>query len=337
MKSHQVTIKDIAKILGISASTVSRALKDHPDISTETKNKVKELAEKLKYKPNAIALSLQSNKSHIIGIIVPQIVHHFFSTVISGIEEYAADKGYNIIITQSNESPEKEISNCRTLLSGRVDGMIISRTKDTENFDHFKNILNTGIPIVFFDRTCHGIKTDKVIIDDYKAAYDATEYLIKTGCKKLIHFGGPENLKISSKRMWGFADALKRNNIPFTENLVYKADTFEEGRQLIFELHKKNDLPEGIFTVNDMTAAGAMSALNELKIKIPEEISIFGFTNGIISEITSPSLSTVEQNGYLMGYTAAEILINKIENESDEIISKVIPTRLIIRKSTKHL
>lgn len=337
MKSHQVTIKDIAKILGISASTVSRALKNHPDISTDTKNKVKKLAEKLKYKPNAIALSLQSNKSHIIGIIVPQIVHHFFSTVISGIEEHAVDKGYNIIITQSNESPNKEIANCQTLLSGRVDGMIISKTKDTENFDHFKNILNTGIPIVFFDRTCHGLKTDKVVIDDYKAAYDATKYLIKTGCKNLIHFAGPENLKISSKRMWGFADALKRNDIHFDENLVYKADTFKEGRRLIFELHKKNKLPDGIFTVNDMTAAGTMSALSELKIKIPEEVSVFGFTNGVISTITSPSLSTVEQNGYLMGYTAAEILINKIENETDKTVSKIIPTKLVIRESTRHL
>ena len=337
MKSHQITIKDIAKMLGISTSTVSRALKDHPDISDETKQKVKKLAEKLKYKPNTIALSLKSNRSHIIGIIVPQIVHHFFSTVISGIEEYAADKGYNIIITQSNESPEKEIANCQTLLSGRVDGMIISRTKDTENFDHFRNILGTGTPIVFFDRTCHGIKTDKVIIDDYKAAYDATEYLIKTGCKKLLHFSGPENLKISSKRMWGFADALKKNDLHFSQNLVFKADTFKEGRELIFKLHKKNNLPEGIFTVNDMTAAGAMSALNELGIKIPEEISVFGFTNGIVSKITSPSLSTVEQNGYLMGYSAAEILINKIENDTDEIISKIIPTKLIIRESTKKI
>ncbi|NOZ34014.1 MAG: LacI family transcriptional regulator [Chlorobi bacterium] len=337
MKSHQVTIKDIAKILDISASTVSRALKDHPDISIETKNKVKKLADKLKYKPNAIALSLQSNKSHIIGIIVPQIVHHFFSTVISGIEELAADKGYNIIITQSNESQKKELDNCQTLLSGRVDGMIVSRTKDTENFDHFRNILNTGTPIVFFDRTCHGIKTDKVIIDDYKAAYDATEYLIKTGCKNLLHFAGPKNLKISSKRMWGFADALKRNNLSFNEEMIYSADNFSKGYNLTYELYKNNHLPDGIFTVNDMTAAGTLSALNELKIKVPEEISVFGFTNGIISQITSPSLSTVEQNGYLMGYSAAEILINKIENETTDIISKIIPTKLIIRNSTKKL
>ncbi len=337
MKIHQVTIKDLAKKLGISASTVSRALKDHPDISDETKKKVQELAKSLNYKPNAIALSLKSSRSHIIGLIVPQIVHHFFSSVISGIEEYAAEKSYNIIITQSNENPEKEILNCKTLLSGRVDGMIVSRTKDTENFDHFQNVLNTGTPIVFFDRTCHGINTDKVIIDDYKAAYNATEYLIKTGCKTLLHFSGPEKLKISAKRMWGFVDALKKNNIPFQENMIIKADSFEEGRRMIFELHKKNKLPDGLFTVNDMTAAGAISALNELNIKIPDEISVFGFTNGAISEITSPSLATVEQNGYLMGWSAAEILINKIENDTKEIISKVIPTKLVIRNSVKRI
>ncbi len=337
MKSHQITIKDIAKMLGISASTVSRALKDHPDISTETKEKVKGLAKKLNYKPNAIALSLQSNRSRIIGIIVPQIVHHFFSTVISGIEEYAAKKAYNIIITQSNESSEKEIDNCRTLLSGRVDGMIVSRTKDTEDFSHFRNVLKTGTPIVFFDRTCHGIKTDKVIIDDYKAAFEATEYLIKTGCKNLLHFSGPENLKISSKRMWGFADALKRNGFNFDENLILQADTFKKGKELIFKLHKEGKLPDGIFTVNDMTAAGVLNALNELNVKVPGEVSVFGFTNGIISKMTYPQLSTVEQNGYLMGYTAAEILINKIENETEEITTKIISTKLIIRNSTKKI
>jgi len=218
-----------------------------------------------------------------------------------------------------------------------VDGIIISRTKDTENFDHFRNVLNTGTPIVFFDRTCHGINTDKVVIDDYKAAYEATEYLIKTGCKNLLHFSGPENLKISSKRMWGFADALKKNNFPFNENLIIKADSFDEGRKMIFKLHKENKLPDGLFTVNDMTAAGAMSALNELKIKIPEEISVFGFTNGIISQITSPALATIEQNGHLMGYTAAEILINKIENETNDVLTKILPTKLIIRNSTRHL
>ncbi len=337
MKHRQTTIKDIAKALGISASTVSRALKNHPDISRQTKEKVKQLAAKLKYKPNAIARSLQSNKSHIIGIIVPQIVHHFFSTVISGIEKYTGEKGYNIIITQSNEQLKKEIQNCQTLLSGRVDGIIVSSTKETEDFKHFDRILQAGIPLVFFDRTYHGISTDKVVIDDYKAAYKATEYLIKTGCKRLIHFSGPEKLRISSKRMWGFADALKKNNLHFDDSSVFKADTFEEAYKLTGQLFKQNNLPDGFFTVNDMAAAGVIKSLNELKIKIPDEVSVFGFTNELISKTTNPTLSSVEQNGYLMGYTAAEILINKIENHTDEIISKIIPTELIIRNSTKRL
>ncbi|MCD4793906.1 MAG: LacI family transcriptional regulator [Bacteroidales bacterium] len=335
MRSLQVTIKDIAKQLGISASTVSRALKDHPDISEKTKIKVKALAKELNYKPNAIALSLQSSKSNIIGIIVPQIVHHFFSTVISGIEEYAGKKGYNVLICQSNESVDKEIINTQTLISSRVDGIIVSRTKNTEDFKHFRNIQNSFIPLVFFDRTCHGLKTDKVIIDDYKAAYEATEYLISTGCKNIVHFSGPENLKISSKRMWGFRDALKKNSIPFKEEYIINADNLEDGQNETEKLIRNNKIPDGIFAVNDMTAAGAINALKKNNIKIPDKVSVIGFTNGLISAITDPPLTTVEQNGYIMGCKSAKLLINRIENIDAPLISEIIPTKLIIRDTTK--
>ncbi len=337
MRNHQITIKDLAKQLGISPSTVSRALKDHPDISEHTKTKVKALAEELKYKPNAIALSLQSSKSNIIGIIVPQIVHHFFSSVISGIEEYATNKAYNIVITQSNEVIEKEIKNAQTLVSSRVDGIIVSRTKHTNDFKHFQNIIDRDIPIVFFDRTCHGLKTDKVVIDDYRAAYEATEYLIKTGCKKIAHFSGPEILKISAKRMWGFRDALKKNNIPIDEDLIIKADNFEDAKKITAKLISDNNIPDGIFTVNDMTAAGAINILKNNNIRIPEDVSIIGFTNGPISTITDPPLTTVEQNGFEMGQKSAELLINRIEEISSECITEIIPTKLIIRSSTKSL
>ncbi len=335
MRSLQVTIKDIAKQLGISASTVSRALKDHPDISEKTKIKVKALAKELNYKPNAIALSLQSSKSNIIGIIVPQIVHHFFSTVISGIEEYAGKKGYNVLICQSNESIDKEITNTQTLISSRVDGIIVSRTKNTEDFKHFRNIQNSFIPLVFFDRTCHGLKTDKVIIDDYKAAYEATEYLIRTGCKNIVHFSGPENLKISSKRMWGFRDALKKNSIPFKEEYIINADNLEDGQNETEKLIRNNKIPDGIFAVNDMTAAGAINALKKYNIKIPDKVSVIGFTNELISAITDPPMTTVEQNGYIMGCKTAELLIKRIENIDAPFISEIIPTKLIIRDTTK--
>ena len=337
MRSSQVTIKDIAKQLGISASTVSRALKDHPDISEKTKIKVKDLAKELNYKPNAIALSLQSSKSNVIGIIVPQIVHHFFSTVISGIEEYASKKGYNVLICQSNETVEKEILNTQTLISGRVDGIIVSRTKNTEDFKHFRNIENNNIPMVFFDRTCHGLKTDKVIIDDYKAAFEATEYLIQTGCKNPVHFSGPENLKISSKRMWGFRDALKKYNIDFKEEYVIKADNLIDGQRETEKLIRNKTIPDGIFAVNDMTAAGAINALKKYNIKIPDKVSVIGFTNGLISTITDPPMTTVEQNGFKMGYKSAELLVKRIENIDTPFISEIIPTKLIIRDSTKKL
>jgi len=340
MKHHQITIKDIAQQLGISPSTVSRALKDHPDISALTKNKVKTLAKELKYRPNAVALSLQSNKSNIIGIIVPQIVHHFFSSVISGIEEYATEKGYSVIITQSNEIIKKEIKNCQILVSSRVDGIIVSRTKHTSDFKHFQNIIDRDIPMVFFDRTCHGLKTDRVIIDDYRASYEATEYLIKTGCKKIAHFSGPEILKISAKRMWGFRDALKKNNMPINESLIIKADNFDDAKKITQQLISNNNIPDGIFAVNDMTAAGAINVLHKNNIKIPEEVSVIGFTNGIVSKITDPSLTTVEQNGFEMGKKSAEILIKRIEDENEEninYINEIVPTKLILRKSTKNL
>jgi DNA-binding LacI/PurR family transcriptional regulator len=337
MRSSQITIKDIAKQLGISASTVSRALKDHPDISEKTKLKVKELAKELNYKPNVIALSLQRSKSDVIGIIVPQIVHHFFSTVISGIEEYCNKKGYNVLICQSNESVEREVANTQTLISGRVDGIIVSRTKFTENFEHFIGVQKSHIPMVFFDRTCHGLQTDKVIIDDYKAAFEATEYLIHSGCKELIHFAGPENLKISAKRMWGFIDALKKNNLQFDDKQVIKADSFTEGKYETEKIIQSGNLPDGIFTVNDMTAAGVIQTLKRHHIHIPEQISVFGFTNGLISTITHPPLSTVEQNGYLMGYKSAELLINRIENKEIPYVTEIIPTKLLIRESTKNI
>ena len=191
--------------------------------------------------------------------------------------------------------------------------------------------------MVFFDRTCHGLKTDKVIIDDYRAAYEATEHLIKTGCKKIAHFSGPENLKISAKRMWGFKDALKKNNLSVDENLIINADNFEKGKAAISKLIKENNLPDGIFAVNDMTAAGVINILKSNGIKIPEEVSIIGFTNGLISTITDPPLTTVEQNGFVMGKKSAELLINRIEESEVDFLTEIIPTKLILRKSTKEL
>ncbi len=335
MRKNQVTIKDIAKLLNISPSTVSRALKNHPDISISTRQKVQDLAKELKYKPNAIARSLRQSKTNVIGVIIPQVVHHFFSSVISGIEDLASKNNYNVLMCQSGESVEKEIQNIQTLIGSRVDGIIISKTKNTIDCAPFKSIIDSDIPLVFFDRTCQGIETDSVVIDDFHAAYNATEYLIKSGKQNIMHFAGPEHLGISKQRIGGYQKALKDNGLSANNNLIIRADNFEDAKSTMTKLIKENKLPDAVFAVNDNTAAGIIVTLKKYNINIPEQVAVIGFTNSPISTITDPPLTTVEQNGFEMGYKAAEILLERIIGEQTEAYKKeYIPTKLIIRKST---
>lgn len=336
MKSHRTTIKDIAKQLGISASTVSRALKNHPDISEKTKNAVVELSKKLKYRPNQIALNLRKSENKTIGIVIPQIIHYFFSSVISGIEDYSYKKGYSILLTQSNESYEREVKNINLLMNSGIAGVLISRTKETTNFAHFHKLLNYDIPIVFFDRSCPALKTDRVIINDEYAAYIATEHLLKTGCKKIIHFRGPKNLQISTKRQTGYLEALRNYKIPINKDYIIKCDNFDDAKIEINNLLNKKVKFDGVFTVNDDTAAGAVIALKERKIKIPQQVSVMGYSNDLISKLISPKLSTIEQPGYLMGYTATKMLIERLESTQEiRPRTEVISTKLILRDSTK--
>jgi len=335
MKHHQVTIKDIAQQLSISPSTVSRALKDHPDININTRKAVKELAKKLNYKPNKVALSLLNNSSKIIGVIIPEIIHHFFSSVISGIEKKANDAGYNIMICQSNESYEKEINTVQALLSSHIDGLIISISKQTEKFEHLKDIQEMGIPLVFFDRICNEIKADNVTIDDFDGAYKITEHLINCGRKNIIHLSGPQNLLIGTKRKEGYISALKKNNIPINNNNIIFCDTHDMALEIVPKLLQKNKNIDGIFAVNDETAIGAMKAIKKYGLKIPEDIAVGGFTNSKISQMSDPDLTTIDQRGYEIGETATELLINRINNPDEENnISKVLKTELIIRNST---
>lgn len=338
MKHHRATIKDIAEQLGISASTVSRALKNHPDISEKTKEQVTNLAKELKYRPNPIALNLRKSENKTIGIIIPQIVHYFFSSVISGIEDYAYEKGYSIILTQSNEQYEREVKNAEIMISTGVAGVLASRAKETIEFSHYNKILDYDIPLVFFDRSCPNLKTDKVIINDEYAAYIATEHLIKTGCKKILHFRGPQNLQISTKRQTGYLEALRDYKIPIDKSLIIKCENFEEAKKTIYTLNNDKVNFDGIFAVNDDSASGAIIALKELNIKIPEQVSIIGYSNDLISRIITPMLSTMEQPGYLMGYTATKLLIERIESEKEiRPRTEVVSTKLILRESTKKL
>ncbi|MDX9696058.1 MAG: LacI family DNA-binding transcriptional regulator [Bacteroidales bacterium] len=335
MKGHQVTIKDIAKELHISPSTVSRALKDHPDINPQTKKNVQDLAKKMNYKPNKVALSLLQQESKIIGVIIPEIIHHFFSTVISGIEKVANDAGYHIIICQSNESYLKEVENVQALLSSNIDGFIISMAKTTTRFDHFKDIEEVGVPVVFFDRPCEEIKADRVIVEDYIGAYNATMHLIENKCKNIVHLAGPQNLAIGIDRRNGFINALKEKRYPIHDYTIQYCDSFNHAQKLVPELLHVHPEIDGIFAVNDETAAGSMIAIKKLNKNIPADIAISGFTNSFISFMTDPELTTVDQKGYEMGMSAAQLLVNRMQSVEDfDPVTKVLQTELIIRKSS---
>ncbi|GET27275.1 LacI family DNA-binding transcriptional regulator [Prolixibacter sp. NT017] len=338
MKGSQVTIKDIAKELGISASTVSRALKDHPDISVETKRMVNDLAKKLRYKPNAVALSLKSSRTNTIGVIIPEIVHYFFSSVISGVEDVAYEAGYNVMIFQSNEKYEREVTNAQALLSNRTEGVMVSVSKETHNFEHLHMLEDSGIPLVFFDRIATGFTSDKVIIDDHKAAYTATQHLVKTGCKRIAHLAAPQNLAIGEKRLEGYKDALRDGGLPYKEEYVYPADSVELAENAIEYLMHLPEPPDGIFANNDLTAIGAMKALQRREYRVPEDVSIMGFSAGRFSDFTTPKLSSVDQHGYEMGAEATRILLKRIANPNYSYgDTKVVDTNLVIRESTRSI
>jgi len=336
MRSTQITIKDIARILGISPSTVSRALKDHPDINIDTKKAVNELAIKLKYQPNAVALSLKNSRSNTIAVILPEIVHFFFSSVLSGIDDVASQKGYTVIICQSNENYDREVANARTLLSHRVDGILVSISKETYTFDHLIDLQEAGIPLVFFDRIAPEIKADQVIIDDLEASCKATRHLIETGRKRIAHFAGPQNLIIGHDRLQGYINALVEAGLPIDKRLIVEADTFEKARNEANKMLDAGIVPDGVFAVNDLTALGAMQTIQKRGYQIPDEIGVVGFSDGRLSGISDPNLSSVDQHGYEMGTTAAEMLFQRIMSDEEEYTPevKILKADLIVRGSS---
>lgn len=341
MKFIQVTIKDIARELGISPSTVSRALKDHPDISVETKKAVNELAEKLNYQPNIVALSLRQKKTNTIGVIIPEIVHFFFSTVISGIEDVAYNAGYNVILSQSGESYQREVTDMRALFNSRVDGMLISISRETTNFDHIESIISKGVPIVFYDRMYNNPNTSKVIVDDFEGAKEVVLHLIDQGCKRIAHIQSAPNLIISEDRLRGYKEALKERKIEFKEKLIFNCETgtLEEGKKVTQKIFSQPNPPDAIFANNDPLAMGAMTAIKEKGLKIPQEVAVAGFSNWFFDELMEPSLTSVDQPGFQMGQEAARLLIRQIElkekgQDDYQPETKVLKTRLIIRNSS---
>ena len=329
------TITDIAKKLGVSPSTVSRALSDHPDIKNETKLQVRKLADELSYTPNTIARSLKSSRSTIIGVIVPEIKHDFFSSAISGIEDVAYQSGYTIILCQSNESFEREVVNTNMLMHQRVAGVIVSISQNTKSGDHFQDMLKRRIPLVFFDRVCEDVVASKVVIDDYKSSFDAVNYLVGRGYKKIAHLAGPKELGICIKRWTGYVDALKQAQLPLLNEYVRYGGLHEQdGYSSMDSLLKEKIVPDAVFAVNDPVAIGAFQRIKEAGLKIPDDVAIMGFSNNRITSLVDPQLTTVDQPSFEMGRRSAEMLIKMIEDKIIEPKTVVLDTKLIVRAST---
>jgi DNA-binding LacI/PurR family transcriptional regulator len=331
------TIKDLARELKLSPSTISRALRNHPDISSKTKKRVVSLADKLDYHPDSIAQSLQTKKTKTIGVIVPEIKQPFFAAAINGIEELAYAAGYTIIVCQSNETADREVLVARSLGSHRVAGLLVSLSRDTQNLDHFKVLQRRGVPIVFFDRVSNDIEASKVVVDDYKGAFDVVEHLIKSGYKRIAHLAGPKNLSISKFRLKGYMDALQQGNLPFNDSMVVYGGLDDTDGIIGFQkLLNLESLPDAIFAVNDPVATGAFVMIKEHGLKIPDDIALAGFSNTYMTSLLDPPLTTVEQPSYEIGKTAAQLLMEQINSKDENFVPKfiVLKTSLIVRGST---
>ena len=333
MKS--ITIKDIAKELGISVSTVSRALQNHPDISESTKALVRDCAKRLNYKPNIMASNLRTCKNTTIGIVLPEVNHHFFASVLDGIEQTANEAGYNIIICQTGENVEKEVQSIQTLMGSRVAGILAGISKQTCTFQHLQEVINADIPLVLYDRPCPSLPCDQVVSDDYLGAFKAVEYLIQTGCQRIMYFSSPMQLEVAHRRYQGWRDALQRYNMPIDDSMIVTCDS---RAQAIIEtpmVLKQDDKPDAIFCVNDDCASGVLYAAQILGLKIPEELDICGLSNAPLCRNTFPMLTTVEQHGVEIGKHAIIRLLKRLSGDERIAQTEMIATDLIVRETTK--
>jgi LacI family transcriptional regulator len=337
------TIKDIANALGLSTSTVSRALNGSYEISAETKRLVLAYAEKIKYSPNPIALSLKDHKSHSIGVVVCEVANNYFSQAINGIESIAYDRGYHVIITQTHESAEREIVNVKHLLSRHVDGLLVSLSAETSDTSPYKYLQEKGFPIVFFDRVATDIDAHKITVNNFKGSFEATELLINSGFTKIAHLTNSNNLLISRERFNGYKAALDQYGINFNPDYVKHCDHGGmkqcEVEIAVKELLDMDDTPDAIFTTSDRLTTNCLYILKRMGIRIPDDIAIAGFTNSDVAELFDPPLSVVRQPAFQMGQKAIELLIKVIENKgpaADYTIEQ-LDTELIVRSSTNKL
>lgn len=339
MYTPEITVKDIASKLQVSPSTVSRALNGHEDVSPITKEKVLEMAQRLNYFPNLAARSLRTQKTRTLGLVVPEISKYFFSNVLSGIQEYASSVNYNIVISQSLESFSMEQNHLQQLLSARADGILISLSNETSNGEHLKRLMERGIPVVMFDRVLEDLPVSKVVVDDQKASFQAVEHLIKTGCTRIAFIGGLSGLYVSKEREAGYRQALTMHGLPIDEELIVHCNNLNRSpREEVSKLLQRTNKLDALFCLNDPIAIEVMQVVKEWNLKIPEEISLIGFSNEPTAHYIDPSLTTVSQPAYEMGKTAVSLLIDQLENPKRfQPGTIVLDTRFIIRNSTRKL
>jgi len=335
MLNKQVTLKDLARKLRLSVSTVSRALRDVQDINPETKKQVLALAQELNYEPNLIAKSLVNKQTKVIGVILPVIASRYFANALSGMMEIADARGYHIMFCQSDESVEKEIFSIKKLVSIRIDGLLISVSKDTHDPEAFLKLQAKGIPVVFFDRALEEVDATKVTVDQHEGAFLAVEHLINRGCTRIAHIAGPRHLSIAVQRLQGYLDALAKYDIPVNDDYIVYCEDFQENAlekiKFLFNLDNK---PNGIFAVNDSSAIICMKYLQDLNYKIPEDVAIVGYNNDPVSEVVWPTLTTIMQPSYEVGKLATELLIQEIESSGIAYHQEILNSRLIVRSSS---
>jgi DNA-binding LacI/PurR family transcriptional regulator len=337
MNDAQVTLKDIANKLGVSVSTVSRALKDHPDVNSQTKKAVLELAEKLEYQPNLLALNLLKKQSNLIGVIIPKLTYHLYAMVISGIETMLEQKGYHLMICQTNESYEKEVTILQEFNAIRPAGFLISLASGTSDYSHLKQIQRKQIPIVLFNRDCGEIECSKVIIDNRKAAYEAVRHLYGQGYRKIAFLGGPDNVQISNRRIEGFQQAIAHLGLYQNPKYIQHADfTRKDAAEKTNFFLSLKPRPEAIIAFSDQMAISAVLTIKQAGYKIPEDLAIMGFNNEPGDQLMEPSLTSIDQPSFEMGKRAVRMLLDQIEGKNHPEV-EILQSNLIPRKSTQKL
>lgn len=333
-------MKDIARDLGVSVATVSRALKDSPRISEEKRKQIQEYAREHNFFPNVIAETLRKSRvqpNKVIGVIVPQFVHYYFSCILTGIEEEASRRGYRIMVAQSDERYEREVKICQSFYANKCCGIIVSMAKNTTKYDHFQKLIDMGIPLVFYDRICTGVNASRVVVDDYMGAFTAVTHLIDTGCRKIGYYGMPGSMEIGKNRYNGYRDALLKNGLQPNPEWMKECDNRADAEVITPEILSQPNHPDAFFAVNDDTAIGILYSAKRMGFNVPDDISICGFTNGQRAVACDPMLTTVEQRGVMVGEEAANILIGQVEGSLplDKVEKRVVRTRLVIRGTTR--